>query len=357
MNKKSVKNSAAQMVNVNPDVKVKNIEPTNDKGRYKCTCCGKEYTTQKGHFPISNSVLYKGNNGFLPICRECVEKYYEQMVAFYSGNEEHAMEHCCHLFDWYYCTEAMAMTRTVPVGGRRIACYPSKMNMVQIQKKGTTYLDTVKDKHSNNKILTESDAVNAAQEDDVTQAVSLDTIKFFGYGYSTEDYQFLEEQYADWTSRYECKTKAQEELYKSLCFAQLNMQQAQRRGDNKSVNEAFRTLQDLMGTANIKPNQTNNNALIDQNCFGTFIKKVEDERPIAKPDPEWEDVDNIENYIETFFLGHLCNLVHVKNDYEDKYRAEMAKYTVAPPTYEEDEAGETSLLDRYSNKGEKDDNS
>ena len=104
----------------------------------------------------------------------------------------------------------------------------------------------------------------------------------------------------------------------------------------------------------MKPSQTNDNALADQNTFGTLIKKWETERPIGEPDEEWKDVDEIERYISTFFLGHLCNLVHVKNDYEELYREEMAKYTVTPPEYEEDDLGETSLLDKFSDKVTKD---
>lgn len=32
--------------------------------------------------------------------------------------------------------------------------------------------------------------------------------KRFGYGYSNEDYMFLENEYQDWATRHECNTKA-----------------------------------------------------------------------------------------------------------------------------------------------------
>ena len=40
---------------------------------FKCVCCGKEYATQPANFSISNSPLFEGNNGYLPICKTCIE--------------------------------------------------------------------------------------------------------------------------------------------------------------------------------------------------------------------------------------------------------------------------------------------
>lgn len=342
-------------IQIDTSVKPERIKNDQPNTKYRCTCCGKEYNTQKGNFPVSKSFLYEGNNGYIHICKHCVEKLYQQLVGFYSGNEEHALEHCCRLFDWYYNSDIVAMTKNISQGRSKVLVYPSKMNVNQA--KGTTYLDTLKDRHSN-KIMTMSDItpdeMADGEETSGASRVSKEAIMFFGFGYTDEEYDFLLNQYTDWTTRYDCKTKAQEELFKSLCIAQLTIQKAQLRGSTKEVTDAMKAFQDLLGTSNLKPSQTNDNALADQNTFGTLIKKWETERPIGEPDEEWKDVDEIERYISTFFLGHLCNLVHVKNDYEELYREEMAKYTVTPPEYEEDDLGETSLLDKFSDKVTKD---
>ncbi len=343
--------SSASTVKVDSNVKMKKIIQDPPAGKYRCSCCGKEYKSQKGNFPVTNSWLDENNNGYLTVCRSCIEKYYQQLIEFYSGNEEHAIEHCCRLFDWYYNTDAAAMTKNASKGYSRISMYPSKMNMVQIRDKGTTFLDTLRERYSN-RIMSEEDIQSAESENSAT--VSKETIQFFGFGYSDEEYAFLAKQYTDWTTRYECKTKAQEELFKNICISQLTIQRVQKNGAAREVADAMKTFQDLLGTANLKPNQTNDNALADQNTFGTLIKKWENDAPIAEPDEEWKDVDGIHRYINTWFLGHLSNLVHVKNDYEEEYEREKEKYTVVPPTYEEDEdVGETSILDKYSNKGEK----
>lgn len=353
--------SRSSDIRIDSGIKIKKIEPA-DKRTYLCSCCGREFPVQKGNFFVSSSVLFAGNDGYLTTCKNCVDRYYLQLVGYYSGNEEHALERCCQLFDWYYNPDisAIAHMTSSEKGKSVISAYISKMNMAQFKSKGTTYTDTIKE-YATEKILDCRDIPQQTTGDVSTgespiipaKNISVETVKFFGYGYDSEEYEYLENQYGDWCTRYECKTKAQEELFKNLCIAQLSIQRAQKKGNQKEVNEAIRTFQDLLGTANIKPNQVNDNALADQNTFGTLIKKWENERPIGEPDEEWLDVDGIQEYIDTYFLGHLCNLVHVKNDKEEAYRKEMEKYTVKPPVYESDAiGGEASLLDKYSDKGE-----
>lgn len=351
------KRSSEKQIVIDQSIKLKKIEQPEPR-KYYCSCCGKEYTTQNGNFPISHSMLYEGNNGYLTICRYCVEKYYQQMVGFFSGNEEHAIEHCCALFDWYYNTDVVAMTRNSTSGRSKISMYPSKMNMQHIKSKGTTFLDTIRDRHGN-KILNKEDVPYGGEEDlldELSEKVDENTIRFWGFGYSNEEYLYLDDQYQDWTTRYEAKTKSQEELFKSICVVQLGIQRAQKKGNTKEITDLMKTFQDLLGTANLKPNQSNDNVLAEQNTFGTLIQKWEEERPISEPDEEWKDVDHIKEYIGTYFFGHLCKTVDVKNDYEAAYTKEMEKYTVYPPVYEEDDLAETSLLDKFSEKRDSDGN-
>lgn len=325
---------------------------------FKCVCCGKEYATQPANFSISNSPLFEGNNGYLPICKTCIEAYYNKLYGFYNGNEAKAIEHCCRIFDWYYDEDALKMLDTLTRGMSKIIGYPGRMNLKQFQRRGTTYLDTIRQKHPRGVISDKTDIVEEGQASPWTTVteVSDGTIEFFGFGFTTEEYLFLEDQYNDWKSRYECKTKVQEEIFKNLCFTQLSLRKAQQRRDIKAITDLTKTFQDLLGTANLKPAQSKDSGLTQQNTFGTLIKKWETEKPISKPEPEWEDVDNVKKYIDTFFLGHLAKLVHLENDNSAAYEKEMGEYTVKPPQYEDDNIAETSLLDKYSDKGGKNDN-
>lgn len=311
------------------------------KEKFYCTSCGKEYAFQQKHFPSTSSPLYAKNNGCITICRTCLNNYYNKLVEFYGGNEEKAIERCCQIFDWYYSDEAAAMTKKTASNNSRILLYPSKINMIQIREKGRTYLDTIV--QSNNGTIQSFKDLQSESDEEVK--ISEDVISFFGLGYTPEEYGFLEDQYNDWTTRYECNTKAQEELFKNIVTQQLVIQRAQKSsGSTREISDAKKTFQELLSSANLKPGQTNDNALADQNTFGTLIKKWENEHPIPQPEKEWEDVDGIKKYIRVWFLGHLCKMFKVKNKYSAMYDEEISKYTVEPPAYEDNEEDINSLI-------------
>ena len=67
-----------------------------DKYPYHCTACGKGYTRQKDNFNVSPSPYFAANNGYLPICKRCLEKsysYYRDQV--FDGDQDKAMELLC----------------------------------------------------------------------------------------------------------------------------------------------------------------------------------------------------------------------------------------------------------------------
>lgn len=152
-------------------------------------------------------------------------------------------------------------------------------------------------------------------------------------------------------ARNEHNTKSQEELFKMLAMAQLNVQRAQQQGGN--VATAMKAFQDLLGSANLKPAQTAEASLAETNTLGTLIKKWEDTRPIPEPDPVWQDVDGIKRYFDTWFLGHMSRTLNIKNDAAEEYEEELKKYTVEKPTAKhEDEVVETSIFDTSAKGGD-----
>ena len=330
--KKTAK-SRTSKTKIDKNVQVGRIMAEEERTEFYCTCCGKKYTKQKGNFPFSNSPLFAGNLGYATICKTCVDKYFLTLIDFYSGNEEKAVDRMCQIFDWYYNDDILAATRKISADRSRIGAYPSKSQLPQYKKRGITYLDTVKDRAKQN--IQDSEDLDDAKEELTELKVRKRTIAMFGMGYSMEQYKFLQEQYDDWTNRCECKTKAQEEIFKGLCIAQLNIQIAQQTGGK--VKDAIDTFQSLLGSANLKPVQNNDNALGDSQSFGTLIKKFEEEKPIPEPDPEWKDVDGIVKYITVYFLGHLCKMIGIKNNYARMYDEEMNKYKVEKPQYEGDD--------------------
>ena len=170
--------------------------------------------------------------------------------------------------------------------------------------------------------------------------------KRFG-SYPNEDLMFLENEYQDWTTRYTCESKAQELLFKRICFKQLEIDKAQKAG--RETKELDKTLQELMGSLSVKPSQKNSNSLTETMTFGQLIDKWEQEKPIPEPDEEFKDVDKIGLYIDVFFKGHLSKMMGLKNAFSSLYERYIAKYTVKKPEYDEDVDSEV-LFDKIFGK-------
>lgn len=99
--------------------------------------------------------------------------------------------------------------------------------------------------------------------------------------------------------RYQCENKSQELLFKRICFKELEIDKAQKEG--KDTKELDATLQNLMGSLNIKPSQKTSNALTDNLTFGQLIDKWEQSYPVPEPDEDFKDVDKLD-YTLMYFL-------------------------------------------------------
>ena len=167
--------------------------------------------------------------------------------------------------------------------------------------------------------------------------------KRFGSDYPLKDLIYLETEYEDWTSRYACENKAQELLFKRICFVELNIEKAQREG--KDTKELDKTLQEIMSSLQVKPSQSNSNALTEAKTFGELIQIWEKSKPIPEPEDEFKDVDQIGLLIDVFFKGHMAKMMGIKNAFSNLYENFMQKYTVKKPEYMEDENTE-ALFDQ-----------
>jgi hypothetical protein len=142
---------------------------------------------------------------------------------------------------------------------------------------------------------------------------------------------FLENEYQDWITRYECNTKAQEEVFENLAVLKLVKRRAVMNGDKtKDIDDQ---IQGWLDTGKLKPKQNSADALSEAQTWGTLIQKIEETRPCAEIDPELKDVDRIGLMIDVFFRGHAAKMLGIKNTFSHLYEKVMAKYTVKRPEY------------------------
>lgn len=306
----------------------------------KCTCfyCGKEYVDT--NYYKSNSIFYS-NIGKIPYCKQCIEKFYQDFYEKYTNEgclspERKAVKRLCMIFDIYYTDNVYnSSMNKIKESNMNISPMGQYMKTIQLQqynRNKETYENTITQEEQ------ESFATSSIADMYDGREVDEKTIKFFGAGFTDDDYKFLKEEYDDWVARHECKTKAQEEVFKRICFKQLEILKATRRGeDTKNLDATF---QNYLDTAKLQPKQNSGDTTADNQTFGTLIDKWENTRPLPEIDDELKDVDKIALYVDIFFRGHLSKMMGLKNGLSNLYNKFMKKYTVEKPEYSDEENSE-----------------
>ena len=315
--------------------------PKSLKEKYKCFYCGKEYV--ETNFYSSVSEFYGNTGEKVPYCKQCIGKLYQYFLERYTNEgclnpEKKAVRRMCMAFDIYFNEKAYNdATNDAKRRKLDITAMSAYMKIVQLrQGRNNTYDDTLYEE--------EQASVAEGFSEIISGETTVDqkTIDFFGSGFTDEDYIYLDREYQDWTARHECNTKAQEEVFKRICFKQLEILKATRRGeDTKNLDATF---QNLLETAKLQPKQNAGDTMSDAQTFGTLIDKWENERPLPEIDEELRDVDKIGYYIDAFYKGHTCKMLNVKNAFSNLYSSMMKKFTVNKPEYNLDEEDYDSEL-------------
>lgn len=306
------------------------------KDKFTCFNCGKEYV--ETNYYKSSSIFFNGI-GKIPYCKQCIEKLYQIYYEKYTNEgsltpEKSAVRRVCMALDIYY-NDSIFDSSTMNSKKRNIniSAMAAYMKTIQLhQYKGKTFDNTISEEEKEEFV---ANVINNTSYDiDVDENI----MNFFGNGFTEEDYKFLKREYDDWVARHECKTKAQEEVFKRLCFKQLEILKATRIGEDTKDLDA--TFQKLLETAKLQPRQNSGDTTADNQTFGTLIDKWENTRPLPEIDEELKDVDKIGVYIDTFFKGHLSKTMGLKNGLSNLYTKFMKKYTVEKPEYKDEESSE-----------------
>lgn len=307
------------------------------KEKIQCLCCENEYFDT--NFYKSNSDFYK-NTGKIPYCKQCIENFYQQYYEKYINEgcatpEKKAVKRLCMAFDVYYREDifnsSMRKVKDSASDSSLMGQYMKIIQLFQYNRHNETYENTITQEEQDDLII---NIPLDSSEEQVEEA----TVRFFGAGFTNEDYAYLKREYNDWVARHECQTKAQEEVFKRICFKQLEILKATRKGEDTKDLDA--TFQKLLETAKLQPKQNSGDTTADNQTFGTLIDKWENTRPLPEVDEELRDVDKIGLYIDIFFKGHLAKMMGLKNGFSNLYTRFIKKYTVEKPEYDNDENSE-----------------
>ena len=309
-----------------------------------CTKCGNTYGETL--FNKSYSSLFPSYGDRMIICKNCLKKVYNEFLQKYRNPEldeefddekaeKKAIRRMCMLYDIYYSDTLFEYAKNSKERAKEkgkdvdlITSYVNQSNLKSFRNK--TYEDTLEE-YNDLDIMHSDESEN---DDEISEK----WIKFFGDGMNKADYQFLIHEYLDWTTRHECQTKAQEEVFKRISFNQLKHHKKILAGEDTKDEDA--TLQKLLDTGNLKPKQNSLESMSDAQTFGLLLNKFEDTRPLPEIDPALKDVDHIGQYIDVFYRGHSSKMLGLEQNYSQLYDDYMKQYTVTKPEYSDDENSE-----------------
>ena len=330
--------------------------------KFYCCRCGLAYSRQKGFFPTSHSPLYRGS-GYLPWCSECVDDMYEQ-YRISLKDDKAAMRRMCMKLDLYWSESIYEMVERTAGLNSRVRNYITKSNLGRFINK--TFDDTIKEEELLQRTTGFSplsvappieDMVKIVDSEDENIVIDDDVRLFWGPGYTPKMYQDLEDRRKYWMSKYPegyQPSIGEEALIRQICNLEIDINRDRAAG--KPADKNINTLNALMGSLNLKPTQKKDeaDAELEKMPLGVGIQKWEYYRPLPETPKEHVDVRNIIKNITTWYLGHACKMVGLKNSYCKMYEDAMDELRVKRPEYD-DEDDNTMLNDIFGSDGNESD--
>lgn len=315
-----------------------------------CTRCGIAYPKRQGFFPVSYASLYKGV-GFLGICRECVESIYNEYVAQCNAPKM-AMRQLCRKLDLYWSDDLyIAVSRQ---SSTRSLLTRYLVRIASVAHSGKTYDDTLKEEgtfwsfgspEDLRKIKENIENMPSSKKDSVLEEAEetetpKEVVDFWGYGYSSDMYEKLEQRRAYYMSKLPKDGEldiGSEVLIRQICNLEVSI--AKDSASDKSIDKSINSLNTLLGSLNLRPIQKKDDgdSSLENTPIGVWTHRWENLRPVPETDPELKDVDGIIRYISIWFLGHLCKMLGIRNSYCRLYEEEIEKLRIDRPEYDDDD--------------------
>ena len=306
-----------------------------DVSVHKCNICNLTImgsNDPKDFFVKSFSMIYSGNDYYIPICRKCISTLFNNYLKSLQDEEE-AFERICMHLDLYYNKSIVDIVNNKCKSPDKMQYYLRTVNLAQYSDK--TYGDTLLERKDKS-LQDEIDNMARENIENVNNKLKF----FWGSGFEPEEYAWLENKLDEWKSKNECQSMAQETIFKNICLLELQINEAIIEGEK--TESLYNQLNNFMSAANIKPSQKNENAFSDSQTFGTLIEKWEQTDPIPESEPS-----GLAKYISVWFLGHLCKMLGIKNEWQELYDKEVEKYTCYPPNLNDAEESSVSYEDIF----------
>ena len=169
----------------------------------------------------------------------------------------------------------------------------------------------------------ENAKVEVLDAEEKVRLVPEEVIRRFGKGFTAEEYDSMQYEYASWENKYgEPEDKRQEELYVSICYMKLNLQKSVQSGNSSGqLANSYKSLIEA-ATTEIEDRKRKAESQMELKPLGVLAHDIEQYTPAEyfKDKSLFKDYDNLETYCRRFLERPLVNLMTGSKDEDSEFR-------------------------------------
>lgn len=273
---------------------------------FPCVKCGIVYETRFRNFPKLQTPTYFGNDGYSPICSGCIDSYFQRVLKEYENDERRAIERVCQWLDIYWSPRAYEISYNNPTNKSPILNYIRQTVLSQIQSKGVSYDDTLRDGTIATYSFTKTD-----------DNIEKKALEIFGAGFDSSAYQDMYKSYMSYIGPLgKTATAGQIKSARFLSMLEYRTVEAIKSGANNASQLASsfsKSLKESGFDVTQKPGD-----LVEE-PLGVWIREIENFSPAeyVEQNDIYKDVDKM-SYFERFVMRPLRNLFKVGTYEEDE---------------------------------------
>lgn len=276
------------------------------------TCCKCDFPYQDvDNFYKSNSSSF---SGYLPICKDCLAKKYNEYVIAYQDRRK-AMKRICMMWDIYYSDSIFDKCEKEASDSVTLNSYMVKLNKLA-SARGKTFDTSIEEGFEYEERDDESNPVD--DEYDLT-GISAATIEMWGEGFKRSEYKTLVDHYKFLKkSNPNCDNNL-ELFIRDLCYIKMKQMTALRADDMENYNKLTESYRKSFQLSGLKTTQ-NTDANSDD-CWGTWMERISQYTPeeFYKDKKLYKDFDGIGDYFNRFVLRPLKNLMFGTTDRDKEF--------------------------------------
>jgi hypothetical protein len=281
-----------------------------------CRKCTKKLPQKEFYDAVDNGLV--DTNGKMSVCKDCVQKIYNQ-VFDETQSMEKSVHKLCIVLNMKFSNEALDATKkhvqTMMENGKNVTAIFSiyKMKLTATNKSMDKSITQYEGYEDVGTIFTEK------QIDTKELPIPADVIKFWGNGKSRGDIEYLETEYANFKNTHSTDTYAEIVLLKEVCETMLQIKKL-RENNDPDTGDAIKELRDLMKSLKISPDAARQNNTPGADTFGQWISDIEKEEPAQwlLTDPRgdiYRDVSNIDEYYQKYIVRPIKNFIQGSKDF------------------------------------------